>query len=432
MTYTNTSQAGSALATPKARPIGPILVAAKGERDEAAFRAARTMAERTGAPVRVISILEPEINFRLPLGFSLPLEYERDRSAMRLHALESEMMGVLGEGETLWPTDVRVGHPAAVLADAARREGASLVVMGIGRREGLQRLFGAETTLATIRRIHVPVLVVARDYHGAPRTVVAGVDFGAASIHALEVALGLLAPPATLHLVHSWPPIESVHPLLRAGMADYERSLPERFERLRETLHVPDGMTLHIEWMPGKAAEVLAAVAMARHADLVVLGRDNRRGLDRMVAGSTSTAVLRGATCSLLVAPEPPARDMERIEREVWGSSEAQTPDRWTAQLDAFTERNAGRRTALEVDDVAIGAQAQETGYVLRGASWDRRDRRIQLMFGEPGATTHLTRSIANVLSVTVLADDRTEGETLGIMYDGGQVVLRIVGSAQG
>jgi nucleotide-binding universal stress UspA family protein len=350
---------------------------------------------------------------------------------MRLHALEAEMIGVLGEGETLWPTDVLVGRPAAVIADAARREGASLVVMGIGRRVGLQRLFGAETTLATIRRVHVPVLVVAGDYHGAPRTVVAGVDFGASSIHALDVALGLLTAPATLHLVHSWPALESVHPLLREGMAEYERSLPERFERLRETLRVPDGVTIRMEWMPGKAAEVLAAVAMARHADLVVLGRDNRGGLDRMIAGSTSTAVVRSATCSLLVAPEPPAREMERIEREVWGSSEAQTPERWTAQLDAFTARNAGRRTALEVDAVAIGAQSQETGYVLRGASWDRRDRRIQLMFGEPGATTHLTRSIGNVLSVSVLADERTDGETLGIMYDGGQVVLRMLGGAR-
>lgn len=407
---------------------GPILVAARGDRDEAAMRAARRLAERTGAAVRVLSVLEPEINFRLPLGFSLPLEYERDRSALRLHAVERGMMTVLGDDAPLWPTDVVVGDPARVVAHAASATQARLVVMGMGAHDPLRRILGGETPLATIRRAPVPVLVVAHDAPEAPRTVVAGVDFGVAGIHALEVLLELLEPPAVVHLVHTWPAADTLHPLLRDRMRDYERMLPGRFERLVEALRVPDGISVHAEWLPGRPAEEIREIALARRAELVVVGRGNRRGVERFLVGSTSAAVLRGATCSVLVVPGPSAREGERIERETWGTSEGRSPERWAAQLEAFTARNGGRRAILEVDDPVIGAQAQATGYVLRGVEWDQRDGRVLLMLGAPGGTSHLTRSIGDVRSIAVLAEE--DGETLRILYDGGQVLLQIVTGA--
>lgn len=428
MTPTLTSPADASPARPSTRTTGPILVAAKGEGDEAAMRAAHRLAARTGAEVRVVSVVEPEVNFVVPFGAPLAATYERERASVRLRGLEGEMLSVLEERETLWPTEVMVGEPSRVITDAARSMRASLIVMGIGRHDPLGRLFAAETTLATIKRVEAPVLAVAGDFRDLPRTIVAGVDFGEASIHALEVVLELIAPPATIHLVHSWPPAESLHPLLRPRIFDHERVLPERFARLRDALPVPDGVEVRTEWLPGKAAEEITNVAVARRADLIVTGRTVRRGLDRLVAGRTSAAILRSATCSVLVVPEPPARAVERIQREVWGSSESRSPERWAAQLDAFTTRNEGRRTILEVDDPAIGAQTEETGYVLRGATYDHRDARVQLMLGVPDGTTHLTRSIGDVLSVAVMADGVEHGETLRIQYGNGQVLLRAVG----
>src|SRR5947209_5331824 len=51
-------------------------------------------------------------------------------------------------------------------------------------------------------------------------------------------------------------------------------------------------------------------------------------------------------------------------------------------ELRAFVARNGSRRTVLELLDEAIGAQLQVSGYVLVGASYDRHDRRMTLMFG--------------------------------------------------
>ena len=47
-----------------------------------------------------------------------------------------------------------------------------MLVMGIGRHSPLDRLFGTETTLATLRESAVPVLAVGMNFPAAPMRVV--------------------------------------------------------------------------------------------------------------------------------------------------------------------------------------------------------------------------------------------------------------------
>lgn len=404
---------------------GALLVAAKGEGDAPALRIARLLASRTGTPIDVLSVLQPEVGYLIPADlFPLPPEYERDRGTVRLRSLEGEMGEVLGE-ERLWPAELLFGDPPRVIADVARTRHAKLIIMGIGRHDPASRLLAGETTLRTIRHADRPVLAVAGEGARLPGTAVAAVDFSPSSVHAVELALALLAPPATLHLVHVWPHIETLHPLLRQRLLDYEHMLPERFARLRQLLQVPPGITVEETATTGTTVEELLAFARAMHADLLIGGRQSHRPLERLVMGSVTTALLRGSNCSVLVAPEPGVRDLDRIERAMTGLSEGRTPERWTAQLEAFTKRNAGRRTVLELDDPAMGVQSQETGYLLRGASYDRRDGRVQLMLGAPDGTAHLTRAIDDVSSVSVLSrGGETMDDVLRISYGKGQLLL--------
>ena len=82
--------------------------------------------------------------------------------------------------------------------------------------------------------------------------------------------------------------------------------------------------------------------------------------------------------------------------------------EEWDDELQAFVRRNHHRRTTLEIDDRNIGAQVQEFGYALVGATYDPHDHRIALMFGggAPGRA-HLTRSLGNVRSVAVASGSR-------------------------
>src|SRR5690606_22120685 len=121
----------------------------------------------------------------------------------------------------------------------------------------------------------------------------------------------------------------------------------------------------------------------------------------------------------------PSAAEVERIERLLTGTAETSEAARWPALLEAFSQRNAGRPTQLELDDPAIGAQIQVSGYTLRGASYDRRDGRIELMLAAPGSGgAHLTHSIGDVTSVAVLTEPDQRDRALQARHGAGQAIL--------
>jgi hypothetical protein len=98
----------------------------------------------------------------------------------------------------------------------------------------------------------------------------------------------------------------------------------------------------------------------------------------------------------------------------------------WAAWLQAFSDRNASRRTVMEVDDPDLGAQPEETEYPLRGVSYDRRDDRIEIMLGELECTDrHLTHSITAPDAVDVLAGRDGRDAALRVRSGYTQTLLR-------
>jgi len=101
-------------------------------------------------------------------------------------------------------------------------------------------------------------------------------------------------------------------------------------------------------------------------------------------------------------------------------------PD-WPAEMKAFSDRNAGWRTSLEVLDPAFGAQRQQHEYQLFGVVYDRRDKRLQIMLGTFGGVgPHVTHTIGDVQSIDILSDDAGHETTLRIQQADAQTLLRI------
>lgn len=101
--------------------------------------------------------------------------------------------------------------------------------------------------------------------------------------------------------------------------------------------------------------------------------------------------------------------------------------EEWSRALRAFSDRNAGRHTSLEVDDPELGAQVQQRDYQLRGVSYDPRDDRIEIMLGGfEGIGPHLTHAIYEPSGVDVVADESGRDTVLRISEDGTQTLLRI------
>jgi len=406
------------------RHTGPLLVAV-GENGLHVLRAAATLAPALGDHVHVFSAIEP-----LPIEVFagepalMPPSFEEGRRETRLEQLV-DRVGKLVDPEHRWPIVVEHGDPPSAICRRARELDASLLVVGIGRHHPIDRIISGETTLRVIRRASCPVLAVAGELDHLPREVVVATDFSGPCALAVEAVLPLLAPRATLHLLHAWEPSASADPTVFDAQESYSGALPARFARFIAALRLPAGIEVRTEVREGKVVPQILAFAESRHADLVVAGRHGLNAIARLFVGSVTTGLVRGATCSVLVTPEPSVVQLDRMQQALTGTSEIRSPDRWAEQLTAFARRNDGRRTTLEVDDPAIGAQTQETGYALMGASYDRHDGCVELMLGVPRARTpHLTRNIADVDAIAVLSDATGQDLGLRIHHGDGQTLL--------
>jgi nucleotide-binding universal stress UspA family protein len=411
----------------------PVLVAVGASGGTRALHAARTIARRYSTDMIVTSVVEPpplytfETNRMLLLPWLVEQLIDERRESVhdRLHR-----HGLVSPGEAEPRVEVRYGDAADTIADIGRELDARLIVLGIGPHSLRHRLLSAGLAWTTGRRALCPILAVGEHAPELPRIAVVATDFSPESIHAAQVALTMLADGALVYLVHAWSRVEAVFPntLLTTLNDRYAASLPEKFDRVREALGRTDGVTIETLAVEGRPADLVLAVAHSMRADLVVAGTHGRGLVERWLLGSTSSALLRGAECSVLLAPPPPIAERMELVRQMTGTSNVREPGLWDAELRAFVKRNRDRPTALEVDDPKLGAQVQERGLALVGASYDPHDRHVALMFGDSEHRVHFTRNLAHIRAVAVTSgphDDRAlwiesdDGATLVTFLEG-------------
>jgi nucleotide-binding universal stress UspA family protein len=424
MTHTARSSATQPLHS-ASRLRGPIIVALGGSNVAGVLRAARYFASRSATDVLAISILEP-----LPQYLSgeeavvLSPDVNAKHAESRLAALNAQVLEV-ADPATTCHTEVMLGEPSRAIADVASARHSPLIVMGIGRHRPLDRMLGLETAVRTISRATCPVLAVSADIHVPFRDVVLATDFSPGSIKAAEFIIPLLTTGSVLHLVHVWEPSAVHDAQLRTLDESYAAGLAEKFRRLLEILAVPSGIAVKEEVLEGRASERVLDYANAHGADVVVAGRQGLNLLARLVVGSVTNALLRGASCSVLIAPPPTFAELDYFSRLITGTSASREPAEWAIQLDAFTRRNRGRRAVVEVDDLALGAQVLESGYSFQGATFDPHDERVELMLGDGASSSrHVTRGIGNVQAVAIATDVHGLDTGLLISHEPGQTIL--------
>lgn len=295
----------SASSRPAALVGGPVFVASDGTAvsHEALFTAGRLVSSAFGGAVEVIGVCEPIPGVAAGMDvLPVPAELDEARRAGMLDDLRRSV-NISAAGDPGWPISVLLGSPPRALAAEAERRGASMLVMGIGRHNPLDRLFGTETTLATLRESRVPVLAVGPNFPAVPSHAVVGLDFSVASIQAARLALLLLAPGGHLTLVHVRPRFEHPSADWQAWDADYGRTLPPLFEKVAAQLEVPAGITLETVTVRGDPAPALLAYAQQSNADLVAVGTQRHSFFERLVVGSVATRVLRTARVGVLAVP---------------------------------------------------------------------------------------------------------------------------------
>lgn len=326
-------------------------------------------------------------------------------------------------GDKSWTVEVRSGDPATTIGKLAKESGARMILVGLGGHGVAARLFGNETALRLMRISQVPVLAVDTTLQALPKRIMVAMDFRESSIEAARLALELASPGATVTLVHVVP-WERKDYIPEHWFREHEAHVAGQLTRVTHWLDQRSKCRIHQRVLYGRPGPSLLACAEELDADLIVAGTHGRGFLGRTLAGETVAKLVRGARRSMLVLPAAAAfQQRDQLE----GESEAREEHTdWAHKLDDFSRRNTGRRARLEVDDPAIGAQVEMTGYRFLGAVYDSPSKRAQLMFGGMArAGPHLVRGISNIKSVTTLSDERDDRDTaLSIVSDDGQTLL--------
>lgn len=403
---------------------GPIIVASDGGAPAAtALAIARMLRDRTGATIRVVSVVEPlAAVVPAPMLLTSPVP---DSRVQQRHDLVREQVDRIVGREPPVELEMEVGWPPEVLSAVVRDSGASFFVAGLIHHGRLERLARPETPLAVLRGARVPVLALPWGMVREPRCVVIGVDLTESALVAARVATPLLEHAEMVYLLHVDEPIAPLAdlPLVQP---DNEALIAESLQRVRDALVLPAAARVETRVLVGHPAFELADFAEYVQADLIVLGHQHRGMWGRLLHSSVAERTYRVATCGVLIVPEPESGAEQRERAPV--TSEQFVPGTWPARLSEFTTRNMGRRANLEVLTFDLGAQSASVNFPLLGVDYDPVRGAVDIMLGDDRAgARHITHSVPDVTSVELSSLADGSDWALRVSQAGGDTLLTFV-----
>lgn len=404
---------------------GPIVVATDGSTgSDAALQTAGHLAALHKSKVVVLSAVEPVA--AVPGDFEIVRPFHDLQQALRTERMTKVLAQLerVGAGDAGWTMKIEYGEPAYSIATATQDLDATMVITGLGHRELLDRLFGGETALRIVRASKSPVLAVTNRYEELPKRAVIATDFSVASLDSARAALRLFPSITVVYLVHVLGRLEVPPDAFVTWAEQYSEPIARSFERFTSALDFPPSISVETVVLEGKASREVLRFARESSADLIVTGSRGAGLMSRLLVGCTTTGIIRGAECAVLAVPAAPGSDRMVAVDEL--SEPPGSVFSWAEELSAFTKRNAGRRTSLEVDDPDFGLLIQEHGFPLRGVAYDRHDQRVEIMLGDLEGTRHLTRGIADVQSVDILRDADGRDRVLRVAHGRGQTLLTL------
>lgn len=250
--------------------------------------------------VRVLTVSDTLIVVPPEVVVGLPQDFAENRRRELLAAAAAQAWKNVGD-RAAWQVEVASGSPAPTIVDVADEMRASLIVMGLGKHDLFDRVFGSETALRVMRHAKTPVLAVPQNWIGIPRRVLIAVDFGPASLRAARAAMRIVAPGGSVFFAHVATNIGD--PAFGEEFAAvYQASLKDEFDRFIAAVAVPDDVSIEYATLYGDVARTLLAWAKTNHTDMIVAGTHGRNVIARLFVGSVASKLVRGAQCAILVA----------------------------------------------------------------------------------------------------------------------------------
>jgi hypothetical protein len=174
--------------------------------------------------------------------------------------------------------------------------------------------------------------------------------------------------------------------------------------------------------LEGEPSHELLEFAKGKESGLLVAGSHGHSFVGRLLMGSVSTRLIRGAQHPVLVIPPSDLTD-----EAMKGGEPPKSRHPWVAQMQEFSKANMGRRTTMELDDPELGAQHCGKEFPLWGVDYDPKRDRVNIMLGHSGTVEgHLTHSIPGPQEITIERDEEGRAKALQIRLRQGQILLKI------
>jgi nucleotide-binding universal stress UspA family protein len=284
---------------------GPVMLASKPFTGlDAPLAIARWLAAREERELHVVSVLEHNDTMAVSAGILLPERYhteERDALAAQIGRDLAQLEGHAEQPQV----EIVDGPSARGVVDAAHRCNARVIVIGTGKHDPIGRYIYGERALEIVSIADRPVLIVPREATAASIGVaVVAVDFSPASVRAACAVLPMLSQGGRLILVHV---------KTDAGRREenpgwwndaYERRSADLFAQFQRQLPAIPGISVETKFLRGDAVGTILEYATVCGAGIIACGRLGHSLIARIFVGSVSSALVRQATCPVLVAPE--------------------------------------------------------------------------------------------------------------------------------
>lgn len=255
-----------------------------------AVERALQLAAARGAELDIVHVMEE----------GLPAEAQAEVTATNEKAIREKLAASPFADQVKVTIDLVVGNAETDIVERAVMANADCIVLGLHNRLLTENL-AIQGTLAerVIGGSGLPVLLVRNEPRDPYQTVVVGVDFSSLSDAAIKAAV-LIAPQATLHLVHAYEGDSDQAHMAEQSLKKLVSDESQVFERAARQASLPE-LAVRTIAEQGDPRDALKIQINSRGADLLVLATRGRTGLTRTLLGSVTTDLINARLCDVLV-----------------------------------------------------------------------------------------------------------------------------------
>jgi len=273
-----------------------------GPGGECALRSAVLFADRYGAEIKVIHVIEPH-----PVceKISHPVSTRKVPNAVAKRAGEKleSIVSRMDDSDLEVHYEVCVGKPFVEIMVARRAWQADLIVIGGSRHS--DGIFNGSTGDKLISKSLVPVLIASQSLSTNPKTFLVPTDFSAGARQAAYQAIGL-AEILRARIIFLY--VVDLYPFYSSAYGDETFAIipelkPEEIESEWDSFlsALPLGNTAWEKRVKeGITGSTIIRQAKTTNTDLIVMGTHGRTGLNHMLLGSVTERVVNGAPCPVL------------------------------------------------------------------------------------------------------------------------------------